>query len=125
MNFVLLSPDLIKAIHDEVLNPGELEGMARDKSLEGALARVEHRLAYGMIDDVFDLAASYAMAVATGHCFNDANKRTGFRSMQVVLHLNGIQLDWHADDVGPIVIALAQGQIDDAELATWLRAKAP
>ena len=29
----LLSPALVEAIHDEVLNPGELAGRAQDKSL--------------------------------------------------------------------------------------------
>ena len=52
----------VEAIHDEVLNPGEITGRARDKSLEGALAQVENRLTYGMIGDVFDLAAAYAAA---------------------------------------------------------------
>ena len=70
----LLSPALVVAIHDEVLNPGELAGLAQDKSLEAALSRVDNRLAYGMIADVFDLASAYAMAIARGHCFNDGNK---------------------------------------------------
>jgi len=33
------------ALHDRVLNPGELPGLALDKSLEAALSRVENRLA--------------------------------------------------------------------------------
>ena len=52
MSFLLLSAQLVEAIHDEVLNPGELAGRARDKSLESALARVDNRLAYGMIGEV-------------------------------------------------------------------------
>lgn len=75
--------DLVEDIHDAVLNPGELPGRARDKSLEGALSRVENRLAYGVIGDIFDLAAAYAIAVACGHCFNDGNKRTALRVTQV------------------------------------------
>lgn len=66
MNFVLLSPQVVVALHDAALNPGELPGLARDTSLEGALARFDNRLAYGMIADVFDLAAAYAAAVARG-----------------------------------------------------------
>jgi death-on-curing protein len=117
----LLSAELVEAIHDEVLNPRELAGRARDKSLEAALARVDNRLAYGMIGDVFDLAASYAMAIARGHCFNDANKRTAFRSMQVCLHLNGVALPWVADEVGPLIVRCARGDVDEAALAEWLR----
>ena len=57
MSFLLLTEEDVDALHDLVLNPGELPGRARDKSLDSALARVENRLAYGMIGDVFDLAA--------------------------------------------------------------------
>ena len=120
----LLSPDLGEAIHDEVLNPGELAGRAQDKSLEAALARVDNRLAYGMIADAFDLAAAYAMAVARGHCFNDGNKRTAFRSMQVCLYLNGVVLTWDAEDVGPMIVRCAQGLVEDGDLAEWLRDRA-
>ena len=121
MTFVLLTPDLVEAIHDAVLNPGELPGRARDKSLEGALARVDNRLAYGLIGDVFDLAAAYALAIAQGHCFNDGNKRTAHQAMDVCLDLNGIRIAWETEAVGQTIIRAAQGQIDEADLAHWLR----
>lgn len=124
MNFILLSPQVVEALHDAALNPGELPGRARDKSLEGALARVDNRLAYGLIGDVFDLAAAYAAAVSQGHCFNDANKRTAFDSMSFCLELNGVLIDWPLPEIGDLIIALAQRRIDDATLADWLRARA-
>ena len=125
MSFTLLSPDLVILIHDEVLNPGELAGLARDKSLDGALARVENRLAYGMIGDAFDLAAAYAVAISTGHCFNDGNKRTAFRAMNAALALNGIAIAWETEAVGRVVIEAAQGKLEAGDLAEWLRARAP
>jgi death-on-curing protein len=125
MSFILLSPDLVETIHDAVLNPGELKGRARDKSLEGALARVDNRLAYGMIADAFELAATYAVVIATGHCFNDGNKRTAHQSMDVCLDLNGIEIAWSTEEVGGIIIEAAQGRIEAADLADWLRARAP
>ena len=124
MEFVTLTPDMVEAIHDAVLNVGELTGRALDKSLEGALGRVDNRLGYGMVDDAFDLAAAYAVAIAQGHCFNDANKRTAHQSMDTCLDLNGIQISWTADDVGPIIIRVAQRLMDDGELAQWLRRQA-
>ncbi|MCG6902822.1 MAG: type II toxin-antitoxin system death-on-curing family toxin [Rhodobacter sp.] len=122
--FVLLDAALVEKLHDLVLNPGELPGRAGDKSLEAALARVDNRLAYGMIADVFDLATAYAVAVATGHCFNDANKRTAYQTMDSCLDLNGVQLGWNVNEIGPLIIEVAQGQVDEAELADWLRRKA-
>jgi death on curing protein len=124
MNFHLLSPEWVEAIHDAILNPGELPGRARDKSLEAALARVDNRLAYGMINDVFDLAAAYAVAIARGHCFNDGNKRTAYRSMHICLDLNGITIAWNTVEVGQTIIRCAMGQMADGDLADWLRAKA-
>lgn len=125
MEYLLPSAELVEEIHDIVLNPGELPGRARDKSLEGALARVENRLAYGMVEDVYALAAAYAMAIAQGHCFNDANKRTAYRVMQVVLDWNGgIEPEVPEDVMGQQIIALAQGLIDDGHLAEWLRERA-
>jgi death-on-curing protein len=117
----LLTIDIVIAIHDAVLNEGELAGLALDKSLEGALARVENRLAYGMIEDAYDLGAAYAIAIAQGHCFNDANKRTAHQCMDVCLDLNGIQITWTATEIGPIIIRAAQRLLDEGELAYWLR----
>lgn len=121
---ISLTADLVVAIHDEVLNPGELPGLARDKALEGALARVDNRLAYGLIEDVFDLAATTCMVIATGHCFNDANKRTAFRAMNAVLRANGVAIAWDTEEVGQVIIRVAQGRMEEAALADWLRDRA-
>lgn len=124
MSLLLLDEDLVERLHDASLNPGEIPGRARDKSLAGALARVENRLAYGMIEDAFDLAAMYAVAIATGHCFNDGNKRTAYRSMGTCLVLNDVRIDWTVEEVGPVIVAVAQGLMDEAALGGWLRGRA-
>ncbi len=121
MTLVLLPVAVIESIHDEILNPGELPGRALDKSLEGALARVDNRLAYGMIADAFDLAAAYAIAISQGHCFNDGNKRTAYRAMQTCLDLNGHAFPENESEIGPVIIRAAQRLLDEGELAHWLR----
>ena len=124
MSLVLLDEDLVDALHDAALNPGELPGRARDKSLSGALARVENRMAYGMIEDAFDLAAMYAVAIATGHCFNDGNKRTAYQALDTCLVLNGVRVAWTVEELGPVIVEVAQGQMEADALAAWLRGKA-
>ena len=62
-------------------------------------ARVENRLAYGLVEDIVGLAAAYAMAIAQGHCFNDANKRTAYRVLIVVLDMNGAPVPVVAEDI--------------------------
>lgn len=124
MTFLLLSPEQVEALHDLVLNPGELAGRAKDKTLEGALSRVDNRLLYGMIDDAADLAAAYAAAIAQGHCFNDGNKRTAYRTMIVCLSLNGITITHETKEAGQSIIALAQDHQPEKDIAQWLRDKA-
>ena len=121
MNLVTLSAEIVELIHDDVLNPGELQGRALDKSLEGALARVDNRLAYGLVEDIFDLAAHTAEAIAQGHCFNDGNKRTAFRSLYAVLGLNGLEPDFETEVIADKIILLAQSKLSAEVLAAWLR----
>ena len=121
MSFLLLSVDHIIGIHDEVLELHELQGMAGDKSLEGALSRVDNRLKYGLIEDIYSLAASYATAISQAHCFNDGNKRTAFQVMDLILDLNGINAIWDVEEVGQKIVLLSQSKIDEADLAQWLR----
>lgn len=124
MTFVLLTVDDVVAIHDYVLDDDELQGLAAGKFLDGALGRVENRLDYGLITDVFDLGASYAAAISRAHCFNDGNKRTAFQVMDVVLDLNGVQMTWDTEVIGQKMVLLAQSKLDDAGFADWLRQQA-
>ena len=124
MTYLLLDADAVAQIHDAVLNPGELQGFAGDKSLDGALARVDNRLVYGLIGDVFDLAAAYAVAIATGHVFNDANKRTAYKTMIVSLFLNGVRIAHETVEAGDLIREVAQRRLDEDDLAAWLRKKA-
>ena len=121
MSFILLSVEHIIAIHDEVLEPSELQGMAGDKSLEAALSWVDNRLKYGLIDDIYSVAASYEAAISQAHCFNDGNKRTAFQVMDLILDLNGIHTVWDVEEVGQKIVLLSQSKLDETDLAQWLR----
>lgn len=78
-----------------------------------------------MIDDIFDLAAAYAVAIAAGHVFNDGKKRTSFETINFCLVTNGVQIAWDTSETGDTIIKVAQGLIDQETLAQWLRSKAP
>ena len=124
MTFVLLTIDDVVAIHDYVFDDHELQGLAAGQFLDGALGRVENRLKYGLITDVFELAAAYAAAISQAHCFNDGNKRTAFQVMDVVLDLTGVQMPWDTEVIGQKMVLLAQSKLDDASFADWLRQQA-
>jgi death-on-curing protein len=120
---IFLSVEQIVEIHEAVIDDNELQGMARDKSLDAIVARIDNRIAFGMVADVFELAACYACYVAVGHAFHDANKRTAFTAMDICLALNGISLEYDAEEVGALVVKAAQGIVDEVELAEWLRSQ--
>lgn len=108
-------------IHEQVIAPNELQGVASNKSIEAIIARIDNRIAFGMIADEFELAACYACYIAVGHAFNEANKRTAFATMDVCLVINGIQLDINTSDAGDMMVKAAQSIVDEQELAAWLR----
>jgi death-on-curing protein len=98
--------------------------MAGDKSLDALLARIENRQSFGMITDVYELAACYACFLAVGHVFNEANKRTAFACMDVCLSLNDVALVYEHQEAGDLIIKAAQGVVDEIELSAWLRYQA-
>ena len=95
--------------------------MTVNKSLDAVLSRIENRMGFGMISDLYELAACYACYLAVGHVFNDANKRTAFACMDTCLALNGVVLDYDSEEVGELVVRAAQGIVDETELGSWLR----
>ncbi len=121
MEWQLFTVDEVIAIHDKAIAPHELQGLAVGKSLEGVLGRIEHRIQYGVIVDVFDLAATYAMALAQGHVFNDANKRTAYACMNLCLIKHRVPIVFEIETIGVVIIKVAQREMDERELAEWLR----
>ncbi len=116
-----ITAEQVVAIHERVILSHELQGAADNRPVEAVIGRIENRLSYGLIVDVYDLAACYACFIAVGHCFHDANKRTAHTAMQLILKLNGTQLDYDIKSIGDMIIKAAQGIIEETELAAYLR----
>jgi len=120
--WVWIDTAVLHAVHEEQLaEHGGPTGVRDAGLLESALARPHQLANYGK-PDLADLAASLGYGLARNHPFVDGNKRTAFVAMELMLLLNGITLT--ADDASCVLttLALAAGQLDEAALATWLRA---
>jgi death-on-curing protein len=91
------------------------------KSIEAIIARIDNRIAFGVIRDIHELAACCACCIAVGHAFHDANKRTAFACMDTCLALNGIELSYDTAESGDLMVRAARGIVDETALATWLR----
>ena len=121
MQYVIIETSYVTKLHDQIIGPNELQGLAKDKSLEAVLERVHNRLQYGFISDAYDLAACYATFIAKGHCFNDANKRTAATILFLTLSLNNIRIKFNDLSLGNWIIQVATDQKTEVELAAWLR----
>jgi death-on-curing protein len=119
--WVWLHREIILAVHEHQLaEHGGAAGVRDQGLLESALARPENLAAYGK-PDIADLAAAYGYGISRNHAFIDGNKRTGFVATELFLELNGYALA--ADDVECVVtmLAVAGGDITEAEFAAWIR----
>lgn len=90
--------------------------------LESAITRARQKYAYAAHEiDMPALAAAYAFGIATNHPFVDGNKRTAYVLCRTFLVLNGWDLVGPLSDRYPVFLALAAGELDEDELAEWLR----
>ena len=119
--WVWIDPRAILAIHDEQLaEHGGGSGLRDQGLLESALARPINLAAYED-PDVAALAASYTVGLAKNHPFVDGNKRTAFVALELFLALNGHELMAGDADCVVTMLAVAAGDIEEAELAEWIR----
>lgn len=101
---------------------GGLEGLRSDVLLESALARPRNIFAYEGTN-LARLAAAYAIGIAKNHPFADGNKRAAFLSIGVFLRLNGSRLIADKTEAVRVMLAVAEGTLDEADLAEWIRSR--
>ena len=66
-------------------------------------------------------AAALMHGIITGHPFIDGNKPTAFVCTELFLALNGYQLQAEDAKCVSTMLALAAGDLPEAEFAAWLR----
>lgn len=117
----MITLNFVQLIHDEILaTEAGLHGNTNTDLLESCLGRVENRMAYEPLDDVFLIGAFYAMALAKAHAFSDGNKRTALVVMLTYLALNDIQIKANTG-LDDLMVAIASSQIDFMDLSDELR----
>jgi death-on-curing protein len=115
---------VVEAVHfDLIREHGGLPGLRDEHALEAALARPRQRHAFEPATDLAELAAGYGHGLVVNRPFNDGNKRIAFVTMAVFLALNGRELEAPETEVVAVMLALAAGELDEEELAEWLRSR--
>ena len=106
------------AHREQLAEHGGGDGTRVQGALESAMARPRQRAAYDD-SEARALAAAYAFGIARNHPFVDGNKRTAAVVSETFLALNG----WHltATDAELVVafVALAAGELSEADLTQW------
>lgn len=109
------------ALHDMILSHyGGIAGVRDENMLESALAKPRQRFHYDN-PTMADLGAAYAAGIVKNHPFLDGNKRTGFMMGAGFLERNGFQFVATEAEAVLRTLALAAGEMSEAEYAEWLK----
>ncbi len=113
--------ETVLILHSESLAVhGGASGLRDAGLLDSALARPRNLQAYSEADAPA-LAAAYAFGIVRNHPFVDGNKRTALLTAALFLEANGFRFVASEADAVVRTLALAAGEIDEAEFAGWLR----
>jgi death-on-curing protein len=67
-----------------------------------------------------DKAAALLHSVARNHPFADGNKRTATIGVLFMLRVNGLRVNWDAQEALRQIVQMAEGQRSVADFAAWL-----
>ena len=112
---------LLVILHDESLAlHGGVSGIRDDGLLDSALNRAVNLAMYGE-PDFAELAAALGVGLAKNHAFVDGNKRVAFLAVGLFLGLNGYKLKATQVNATLTLMAVASGEMLEADFVTWIR----
>jgi death-on-curing protein len=121
-NVVWVLEETVRAVHSrQIAEHGGSEGVRDEGLLLSALARPQNLYVHGENIDITALAASYAYGIAKDHPFIGSNKRTALVVMRLFIALNDVEFRATQEETYTTFLQLADGNINEAELAAWIR----
>ena len=119
----LVDKNRIIWIHDENINEfGGVLGLRDENLLDSALdAPFQEFWGYQFYPEIEQKAARLAVGIIKDHAFIDGNKRTGMQAMFLLLELNGVGIECTQKDVRDLALAIANGELDLAEVVDWIK----
>ncbi len=118
-----LTLDEALALHaDQIDRYGGAHGVRDMGLLESALAAPRATFAGGFLHaSIPEMAAAYLYHLVRNHSFLDGNKRAGLAATIAFLGLNDLWLEAPDDDLVDLVVGVAEGRVDKAEVAVFLK----
>lgn len=121
MKFLSLA-EVLEIHRDQVTRYGGTSGIRDIELLESALGTPSATYRGEFLHtDVFEIAAAYLYHLVKNHPFLDGNKRVGVVAALVFLLLNGYDFEAPQDDLAEMVLGVARGELDKAEVAVFIR----
>ena len=118
-----LTLQMVTSLHSEAIAAfGGSPGVRDVGLLESALQRPQNLHAYGESPGLADLAAAYASGITHNHPFIDGNKRVALLVIRAFLFLNRQRFEAEEPDETAVMLELADGRVEDHELAAWIAA---
>ena len=121
MKFLTLS-EVLEIHRDQISRYGGTIGIRDIELLKSALGIPMATYSGEFLHtDVYEMAAAYLFHLVKNHPFLDGNKRVGAVAALVFLLLNGHDFNAPEDDFAEMVLSIARGEIDKAEVAVFIR----
>jgi death-on-curing protein len=114
--------EVLEIHKDQVARYGGAPGIRDIELLKSAIGMPS--ATYGgqfLHTDIYEMAATYLFHLVKNHAFVDGNKRVGAVAALVFLALNGFDVEASEDDFAEMVLAVARGELDKADVAVFIR----
>jgi death-on-curing protein len=120
---IFLTLDEVLALHaDQVERYGGSAGIRDLGLLESAIGAPQATFGGSHLHGTLpEMAAAYLFHVVKNHPFVDGNKRAGLAAAIAFLGLNDLWLDAEPDALAELVIGVAEGRIDKADVTVFVR----
>ena len=113
----MINSTFVIAVHDEILRQ---TGVGREgchiEKLESVLGRIDQQIYYNDVNDLFEIAAWYGIALAKGHALVDGNKRTGLAVMLTFLEIQGVSIH-ESTGLDDLMVDIVESQDQHEDLA--------
>lgn len=109
-------------LYDRVIaQSGGAKGIRDQGALESAVA--QPRMMFGdeeLYPTLPAKAGALALSLVSNHPFVDGNKRIGHFAMEVMLVLNGFELDAPVEEQETTILSLAEGTLEREVFVRWV-----
>ena len=114
--------DVLELQTGQIRAYGGSHGLRSSDLLQSAIAQPEATFGGQFLHtDIFLMAAAYLFHLVQNHPFVDGNKRIGLEVALVFLELNGQSIEADDEQLVELVLGVAEGQIDKAQIAEFFR----